>query len=58
MIVSLRRPDDQRLFELRGGIGNQPAVRRWHQAVVRDDGALLGEPFDVLGLLLEERLAG
>jgi hypothetical protein len=49
------RADDQRLFELGLGVGDQAAVSVGLEAVVRDDGHFLGEPVDVLGLLLEVR---
>ncbi len=51
-----RGSDNQRLLELGLGVRHQPAVLAGDQAVVRDDRALLREPFDVLGFLLEERL--
>ena len=53
-----RRPHDQRLLELGARVGLDAAlavgVGRRAQPVVRDDGALLGEALDVLGLLREE----
>ena len=52
MIVSRRRPHDQRLLELADR--DELAVARL-EAVVRDDRALLREALDVRGLLLEER---
>ena len=48
-----RRPHDQRLLELGFGIDHQLAAFVL-QAVVRDDRHLLGEAFDVLGLLGDE----
>ena len=49
------RADDQRLFQLRGRIGDQPALAVGDQAVVGDDRHLLGEALDVLGLAGEVR---
>ena len=47
-----RRPHDQRLLQLRFGIGHQLAVLL-DQPVMRDDRHFLGEAVDMLGLLLE-----
>ena len=47
------RPDDEGLLELAGR--DQLPLRREFEAVVRDDGAFLGEAFDMLRLLLEIR---
>jgi hypothetical protein len=48
-----RGAHDQRLFQLRLGIGHQPALAVGDQAVVRDDRHLLGEAFDMIGFLGE-----
>ena len=48
-----RRPHDERLLEL--ARGHELAVGVRFEPVVRDDGALLREPLDVRGLLLQER---
>ena len=51
-----RGANDERLLELRIRIGDEAAVRARDEAVVRDDGALLREALDVLGLFFEEAL--
>jgi len=45
-----RRADDERLFELRLGIGHQTTLTG-DQPVVGNDGHLLGEAIDMLGFL-------
>ncbi len=45
--------DDERLGELRGGRGAHPAICADLQAVMRDHGALLGEPFHVRRLFFQ-----
>ena len=53
MIVSLVGPHDERLFELARGLQSSAGLRL--ETMMRDDRALLREPFDVLRFLLEER---
>ena len=49
--------DDELFLELGGGVDDDAvAVGVVHQAVVGDDGALLGEALDMLGLTAEETL--
>ncbi len=50
------RAHDQRLFQLALGVGHQTTLAIVHQTVMGDHRAFLGEAFDVLGLLLKERL--
>ena len=47
------RPHDQRLLQLRLGIGHQAALAVGDQPVMRDDRHFLGEAFHMLGFLLE-----
>ena len=50
-----RRPDDQRLFQLGFGVGDQSAILARDQPVMRDHRHFLGKAFDMFGLALEIR---